>query len=78
MLDGEGGFCVWGKQTPAPDSLRENLLPLGLAHEVKLVRDVAQGRQLTWDDVAYDTDNIAVKIRREMEAMFGTHAPLPA
>ena len=70
MLDGEGGFCVWGKQTPAPDSLRENLLPLGLAHEVKLVRDVAQGQALTWDDVTYDTGNIAVKIRREMEAMF--------
>jgi predicted homoserine dehydrogenase-like protein len=78
MLDGEGGFCVWGKQTPAVRSLRENLLPLGLAHEVKLVRHVAQGRQLTWDDVAHDAGDIAVKIRREMEAMFDAHAPLPA
>ena len=59
-------------------SLRENLLPLGLAHEVKLVRHVAQGRQLTWDDVAHDAGDIAVKIRREMEAMFDAHAPLPA
>src|SRR6188474_1788856 len=25
MLDGEGGFCVWGKQVPAPRSLREGL-----------------------------------------------------
>ena len=31
MLDGEGGFCVWGKQTPADRSLDEGLLPLGLA-----------------------------------------------
>ena len=30
MLDGEGGFCVWGKQTPADRSLEEGLLPLGL------------------------------------------------
>jgi predicted homoserine dehydrogenase-like protein len=78
MLDGEGGFCVWGKQTPAAYSLRENLLPLGLAHEVKLVRDVAQGRQLTWDDVAHDPGDSVVKIRREMEAVFGAEAPLPA
>src|SRR5216684_605908 len=36
MLDGEGGFCVWGKQTPADVSLEQELLPLGLAHNVKL------------------------------------------
>jgi predicted homoserine dehydrogenase-like protein len=30
ILDGEGGFCVWGKQTPAELSLRSELLPLGL------------------------------------------------
>ena len=36
MLDGEGGFCVWGKQTPAEVSLQEGYLPLGLAHNVKL------------------------------------------
>ena len=41
MLDGEGGYCVWGKQTPADRSLDEGLLPLGLAHNVKLKRDVA-------------------------------------
>ena len=34
VLDGEGGFCVWGKQAPAERSLAEGLLPLGLAHEV--------------------------------------------
>src|SRR5436190_11507569 len=54
MLDGEGGFCVWGKQTPADRSLDEGLLPLGLAHNVKLKRDVATGEQLRWADVDYD------------------------
>jgi predicted homoserine dehydrogenase-like protein len=71
MLDGEGGFCVWGKQTPARDSLERGYLPLGLAHEVKLKRDIAEGQRLTWDDVAYDPTDIAVKVRREMEAAFG-------
>jgi predicted homoserine dehydrogenase-like protein len=75
MLDGEGGFCVWGKQTPAARSLRDGLLPLGLAHNVKLTRDVAKGRALTWNDVAIDPNDSAVKARREMEAIFGTLQP---
>jgi predicted homoserine dehydrogenase-like protein len=71
MLDGEGGFCVWGKQTPADRSLDEGLLPLGLAHNIKLKRDVAVGEQLKWADVDYDPNDSAVKVRREMEAAFG-------
>lgn len=71
MLDGEGGFCVWGKQTPADVSLDGGLLPLGLAHDVKLKRDIAEGEALRWSDVDYDASDIAVKVRREMEAAFG-------
>jgi predicted homoserine dehydrogenase-like protein len=71
MLDGEGGFCVWGKQTPADVSLDRELLPLGLAHNVKLLRDIPQGSALKWSDVAYDRNDTAVKVRREMEAVFG-------
>jgi predicted homoserine dehydrogenase-like protein len=70
MLDGEGGFCVWGKQVPAARSLAEGLLPLGLAHEVRLERDVGEGQCLRWGDVAYDENDLAVKVRREMEAAF--------
>jgi predicted homoserine dehydrogenase-like protein len=70
MLDGEGGFCVWGKQTPADVSLAQGMLPLGLAHNVKLKRDIAEGEALRWNDVAFDANDIAVKVRREMEAAF--------
>jgi predicted homoserine dehydrogenase-like protein len=70
MLDGEGGFCVWGKQVPADVSLAEGYLPLGLAHNVKLERDIAEGQALRWSDVAFDAADTAVKARREMEAMF--------
>jgi predicted homoserine dehydrogenase-like protein len=70
MLDGEGGFCVWGRQVPAERSLADGLLPLGLASEVRLTRDVAQGEALRWSDVAYDEADIAVRVRREMEAAF--------
>lgn len=70
MLDGEGGFCVWGKQTPAETSLENGYLPLGLAHNVKLLRDVKQGEPLGWADVQVDETAQAVKVRREMEARF--------
>jgi predicted homoserine dehydrogenase-like protein len=70
VLDGEGGFCVWGKQVPADRSLAEGFLPLGLAQEVVLVRNVDEGECLRWSDVAYDKNDLAVKVRREMEAAF--------
>src|SRR5215813_11662429 len=71
ILDGEGGFCVWGRQTPAERSLAQGLLPLGLAQNVKLKRDIAAGAALTWSDVEVDRNDLAVKLRREMEAEFG-------
>ena len=70
VLDGEGGFCVWGKQTPAQVSLDRGYFPLGLTQNVKLKRDIAEGERLTWSDVDYDRNDPAVRIRREMEAAF--------
>ena len=71
ILDGEGGYCVWGRQVPAQRSLEMGALPLGLAHNVRLRRDVKAGRQLRWDDVHRDEGDAAVRVRREMEAAFG-------
>jgi predicted homoserine dehydrogenase-like protein len=45
-------------------------LPLGLAHNVKLVRPVRKGQSLSWDDVAMDTGTDAYKVRREMQNLF--------
>ncbi|AMN39611.1 NAD(P)H-dependent oxidoreductase [Rhodoplanes sp. Z2-YC6860] len=70
VLDGEGGFCVWGKQTPAELSLARGLLPLGLAQNVRLKRDVREGECLKWSDVDCNPNDTAVRIRREMEAAF--------
>ena len=45
-------------------------LPLGLAHNVKRKREISPGEPLRWADVEYDRNDLAVKIRREMEAAF--------
>ena len=70
ILDGEGGYTVWGKLLPAQTSARIGGLPLGLAHQVKLVRDVKKGQSLCWDDVDMDISLPAFKLRREMETLF--------
>ncbi|MCJ2126642.1 NAD(P)H-dependent oxidoreductase [Methylobacterium sp. J-077] len=69
-LDGEGGFCVWGRQIPAALSLAEGYLPLGLAHQVALIRDVPMGEGVRWTDVAFCKDDPVIALRREMEAAF--------
>ena len=74
VLDGEGGYTVWGKLMPASASLAAGGLPLGLAHDLKLVRPVAKGQSLAWADVAIDTTTRAYALRRELEAQFGAHA----
>ena len=54
------------KLLPAARSLALSALPIGLAHGVKLARDVAAGQMLTWADVeALESD--AARVRREME-----------
>jgi predicted homoserine dehydrogenase-like protein len=67
MLDGEGGYTVYGRLMPAKDSVEGGYLPLGLAHNVKLKTNVRATQALRWSDVEYDTDSPVVQLRREME-----------
>jgi predicted homoserine dehydrogenase-like protein len=71
ILDGEGGFTVWGKAQPATKSLQFGALPIGLAHGVKLTRAIKAGETVRWDDVSADETMDAVKTRRAMEQAFG-------
>ncbi|MEM9045746.1 MAG: Gfo/Idh/MocA family oxidoreductase [Pseudomonadota bacterium] len=68
MLDGEGGYTVWGRAMPAKDSRAVNALPIGLAHGVALRRGVKQGDVLTLDDVALMPETPALTLRNEMVA----------
>jgi predicted homoserine dehydrogenase-like protein len=76
-LDGEGGYTVWGKLVPAERSLAEGALPIGLAHKVPLLRDIAVGEIVRWTDVAVP-DNEAARARRDMERRFATPAAIAA
>ena len=69
-LDGEGGYTVYGKLTPARASLALGALPIGLSHGARVIRPVAAGEIVRWDDCSLDESSLAVGVRREMEAMF--------
>ena len=77
-LDGEGGFTVRGQLMPAGDSLAMGALPIGLAHNVRLINDVPKGQVITWADVKIDETSNAVRTRRDMEARFAPSTPLPS
>ncbi|MBU2580869.1 MAG: Gfo/Idh/MocA family oxidoreductase [Alphaproteobacteria bacterium] len=71
MLDGEGGYTVWGKASPAKLSLANDCLPIGLAHGVKVVRPIAKGALVRKADVVLDQGSEAMTIRAEAEALVG-------
>jgi predicted homoserine dehydrogenase-like protein len=56
----------------ARDSAARKALPIGLAHKVRLKRDIAEGHVISWDDVDFDATSQAVRFRREMESRCGT------
>ena len=68
LLDGEGGFTVWGRLMPAADSVALGGLPLGLAHDVELLHDIAAGQPVRWADVTVKQERAAHRLRRELEA----------
>jgi len=70
MLERAGAVSASGQQMPAGVSLAKELLPLGLAHNVKLKRGIAAGAVLNGPMLLRSNDS-AVKFRREMESAFG-------
>ena len=74
VLDGEGGFMVWGRLLPVADSLAAGALPIGLAQGLALERPVAAGATVTFADLRLDPADETLAARREMERVF---APNP-
>ena len=77
MLDGEGGYTVWGKLMPAERSLAEGALPIGLAHKVSLKRDIAAGAVVRWADVDVPDSEAVTGAPRDGAALFAAPPPSP-
>jgi predicted homoserine dehydrogenase-like protein len=68
VLDGEGGYTVFGKLTRAKDSVSRNALPLGLTGQARVVKPVNKGEMLTYADVELNSSSLAYTLRKELEA----------
>ncbi|UCC89902.1 MAG: hypothetical protein JSV81_11460 [Anaerolineales bacterium] len=64
-LDDFGGFTFYGIMDRAEEARTLNALPVGLAPGAEVVRPVAAGQILTWEDVRLDEDSIVVKLCRQ-------------
>jgi len=71
MLDGEGGFTIYGGVRPAVDSVAKNYLPLGLANQVKLKNAILKDQPITLDDVTLETSSAAYKMRQKTVDLLG-------
>lgn len=67
LLDGEGGYTVYGGLLPAAMSLRQGALPAGLAHGARMVAPVNAGEVILRSAVRLDDSAPAVRLRRELE-----------
>lgn len=67
IIDGEGGYTVYGSATTSDFSLKNGLLPLGLSHGAKVIRAVKKDTPLTYKDVEINETTMAFQLRREME-----------
>ncbi|MCY4354350.1 MAG: SAF domain-containing protein [Truepera sp.] len=77
VLDGEGGYTVWGRLMTARDSLALGGLPIGLAHGATLKRDITAGSPVCWQDVTLPDTSEALEARQSMERAFREEWCLP-
>jgi len=70
MLDGEGGYTVWGRLMPATASVATQALPIGLASDVTVIRPVKMGKVITNADIDAETSAQAWQVRDEMTRLF--------
>lgn len=71
-IDGEGGYAAYGTIATADDARARHLVPMGLAHGLKLTRDVAADHPIGESDVAFDESSFLWKLRREQDRMFAS------
>jgi predicted homoserine dehydrogenase-like protein len=68
-IDGIGGDHVYGDAVSAETARLSRELPIGLASAATLVRDVAQGHAVTYDDVSLDDTKTIVILRKLQDAL---------
>lgn len=69
-LDGIGHYMTYGECENADITAKENLLPLGVAEDCILIRDIPKDQTLTYDDVILPEGRLIDKLRLEQKNLF--------
>jgi predicted homoserine dehydrogenase-like protein len=67
ILDGEGGYSLFGRLVRADESLSHQYLPLGLSRGGRMIKPVAKDAIVTYHDVALDETLLSFKLRKKLE-----------
>jgi predicted homoserine dehydrogenase-like protein len=70
-LDGIGGYTIYGIAENAEIAAAQGLLPMGLAENCTVTRDIARDAPLTYDDVELPRGRLIDRLRREQNERFG-------
>jgi predicted homoserine dehydrogenase-like protein len=69
-LDGLGHYMTYGLCENYETSVKENLLPIGLAEGCILKKDIAKDSVLTYDDIELPKGRLSDKLRKEQKEYF--------
>ena len=72
VLDGEGGYTVYGTLVEAAQAFAERLVPIGLCHGAKVARAVAEDQMLSYEDVEMAEGGFARHLREVQEEGVGS------
>ena len=75
-LDGIGRYTLYGLCENADVVAEKNFLPIGVAEDCVLKRDVAKDEILTYDDVILPENRVIDRLRKEQEEYFGMKSPV--
>lgn len=70
VLDGSGGYTVYGLAEEADIAKKENLLPLGFADGIQVIREISRDKVITYDDVKLNEESFLSKLRQMQDATF--------
>jgi len=69
-IDGMGWYMTYGQAENADVTFRERLLPMGVAEDCVLQRDVKKDQVLTYDDVTLPDGRLCDRLRSEQNKLF--------
>ncbi|MHB1347358.1 MAG: NAD(P)H-dependent oxidoreductase [Candidatus Humimicrobiaceae bacterium] len=71
LIDGMGGYSVYGSIELYQKSKTQNLLPIGLSEGAELKKDVRKGEPLRYEDVHIKDDSKIYDLRKLQEMIIG-------